>query len=340
MPNTWGIKIVTPNNAIGGAATGARNVISGNDGGGVFILGADAGGNQVQGNYIGTNASGTAALPNANRGIGVVGAPDNTIGGASTAARNLISGNNGAGIAVFGGSATGNNVIGNSIFGNTGLGIDLWEDGLTPNDPGDSDSGPNGQQNFPVIVSATRGAGGKLTVAGNLNSLPSHDYHLEFFVNDSCDPSGFGEGQTLLGTQLVTTDGSGNASFSILFGVVALGKQITATAGDNTSGGTSEFSQCAQAVRQGSKTSPTISTTLSSSSITTGTAVHDSATLTGVTGDAGGTVTYSASRTRPAAARRSRTAGRRRSRTGVVPSSDNVLFSVAGLYFSVRELLG
>jgi len=79
-------------NTIGGTAAGDRNIISGNDGFGVQILNANATLNSVLGNYIGTNAAGTAALPN---GIGVVvdNAPSNTIGGSVAGAGNIISGN-------------------------------------------------------------------------------------------------------------------------------------------------------------------------------------------------------------------------------------------------------
>ncbi len=68
------------------------------------------GSNIVEGNYIGTNASGTSALPN---GSGIVlTSPNNQIGGITAASRNVISGNKGRGIGL---SSTGNTVKGNYI---------------------------------------------------------------------------------------------------------------------------------------------------------------------------------------------------------------------------------
>ncbi len=62
-------------------------------------------------------------------------------------------------------------------------------------------------------------------------------------MNDVCDPSGNGEGQTLLGSVIVTTDGSGDAVFAVFGGAsVALGKQMTTTATNLTTNDTSEFS--------------------------------------------------------------------------------------------------
>jgi len=107
----YGVSIEGPNNTIGGTSPGERNVISGNSWAGVSI-GPDATGNKVEGNYIGTNASGTAAVPN---GHGVfIGqmAENNTIGGSSPAERNVISGNS---IGVYMSLGFGNSVKGNYI---------------------------------------------------------------------------------------------------------------------------------------------------------------------------------------------------------------------------------
>src|SRR5205814_2101626 len=62
--------------------------------------------------------------------------------------------------------------------------------------------------------------------------------------NTNCDSSGFGEGQTFIGSTNVTTDGSGLASINITFtNMILLGQAITATATDPANN-TSEFSPC------------------------------------------------------------------------------------------------
>jgi hypothetical protein len=81
------------------------------------------------------------------------------------------------------------------------------------------------------------------TAQGTLNSLPNTTFTLEFFSNNECDPSGFGEGETFLGATTVTTDGSGDASFSVTFAMSVGCNSITATATD-PAGNTSEFSNC------------------------------------------------------------------------------------------------
>ena len=90
-------------NTIGGASIGARNVISGNMGSGISLT-AGASSNQVLGNFIGTNASGTSALPNADDGVDLADSntTGNTIGGTVAGARNVISGNTGAGVSLSG----------------------------------------------------------------------------------------------------------------------------------------------------------------------------------------------------------------------------------------------
>jgi hypothetical protein len=99
-------------NLIGGTVAGARNVISANPRAGVFILGHSAN-NSVQGNFIGTDITGTRGLGNGS-GVAIDSATGNLIGGTTPGTRNVISANT-YGVYVTGSGATGNRVQGNSI---------------------------------------------------------------------------------------------------------------------------------------------------------------------------------------------------------------------------------
>jgi CSLREA domain-containing protein len=265
-------------NLVGGAAPAARNVISGNDSVGILISAGDARGNRVEGNFIGTDTTGTLTLGNgasgaANQpGAGVFlsqGASDNTIGGAAPGAGNLIAFNVGAGVrlgdpgegAVAAGS--GNSILGNSIHSNEALGISL-SDGpgttVKANDAGDADSGTNELQNFPVLSSAASDSS-TTRIEGTLNSSADSRFRVEFFSSPTCDPSGHGEGQVFLGSASVTTAGNDAAFTFDTSQPLAAGHFVTATATDVTPydhdanaatpavprNNTSEFSACVAA---------------------------------------------------------------------------------------------
>ncbi|MBI5385177.1 MAG: hypothetical protein HZA90_10875 [Verrucomicrobia bacterium] len=114
---TYGINIVFGrDNRIGGTAPGAGNVISGNGGSGIYMTNYNgAGGNVVQGNIIGLDASGSVARSNGGDGVSIEGASNDTVGGPSAAARNIISGNSFAGVRILGVPARSNVVQGNYI---------------------------------------------------------------------------------------------------------------------------------------------------------------------------------------------------------------------------------
>lgn len=111
------------NNTIGGPAAAPGlppgNVISRNGSTGVEITNNASTGNLVQGNLIGTQANGTAALGNSQRGVLIYGAAGNTIGGSPAAARNVISGHTGIvspnGVEINQANADNNVVAGNYI---------------------------------------------------------------------------------------------------------------------------------------------------------------------------------------------------------------------------------
>ncbi len=250
LPNgQWGVLIFDEahHNTIGGPAPDARNVISGNALDGVLI-GGEALRNVVQGNFIGTDATGTAPLPNRENGIWVaIGAGKNLIGGDDAGTGNVIVFNRSNGIVVgFNADdlAVGNFILGNSVYGNRGLGIDLGNDGITENDPGDADVGPNNLQNFPVLTQALLlPEEGRMVIVGFQDSNPeSGENRLQFFLADG-DPSKHGQGRTLL----LDYPGLPAGSFSFRTPPfvppvpVKVGDLVTATA--TTQDGTSEFSQ-------------------------------------------------------------------------------------------------
>ena len=86
---------------IGGADPQDRNVVSGNENLGIGVLGTNAlvvTDTVIQGNYVGTDVTGTVAIGNHQPGIGIIGgAANTTVGGTAANAGNLVSGNAGGG---------------------------------------------------------------------------------------------------------------------------------------------------------------------------------------------------------------------------------------------------
>jgi hypothetical protein len=207
-------------------------------GGDGMILGVN-GGNTIQGNYLGVDPAGTVARGNGNVGLLVFnGSSNNTIGGTASGAGNVIAFNHGSGIDLADAATTGNTIRGNSIHDNAGLGIDLG--GVVLNHTGDSLSGPNNLLNYPIIETADPGAATKIT--GKLNSGASATYTIDFYANARPNVTLYGDGQRYLGSTTVTTDATGNATFSVTPAFATnVGEWITATATD-AAGDTSEFS--------------------------------------------------------------------------------------------------
>jgi uncharacterized repeat protein (TIGR01451 family) len=229
-------------NTIGGTTPAARNLISGNRNG-IMMNGAGTG-NQVRGNFIGTNVFGNSAVGNSQNGVFLAGPSGNAVGAVGSSSSNTIAFNGANGVAVTLG--TGNSILSNSIFSNGGLGIDLGPAGVTPNDPGDGDVGANGLQNFPVLTVANL-AGTSTNIQGTLNSNPGSTFRIEFFSSQFPNPTGFGEGQTFIGSVNVTTNGSGDASFNQTVPVTVFpGQVVSATATNIATNNTSEFSKSLQ----------------------------------------------------------------------------------------------
>jgi hypothetical protein len=215
------------NNTIGGAVAGAGNVISGFFGYGVYVDNVGTTGNWIEGNDIGTDASGTNALPNS---IGLIlfgGASNNIVGlkPDGSGSGNQIAFNNNDGVRVSDTNTAGIAIRGNSIFGNGGLGIDLL-------------NGANNLPNYPIITNAFAYATSTV-VSGTLNSLANSTFLIDVYRNAVNNP---GAGRFYVGTVSATTDGSGNAAFALTNNAANYaGQYFTATA-TSAVGDTSEFS--------------------------------------------------------------------------------------------------
>jgi len=193
-------------NVIGGTTDGERNVISGNDAVGVEIEGGGTNQNRVIGNYIGTNASGTAGVGNTMAGVEIHdGAQRNAIGG-----NNVIAYNDQAGVLIHGSSTLYNTISRNSIHSNSGVGIC-------------NEVGGNAELSPPSLTSVTAN-----TVSG---SAPVAAATVEVFSDDAYEGRVY-EGST-------TADASGNWTFAK--GSPFQEPHVTATATD-LQGNTSEFS--------------------------------------------------------------------------------------------------
>lgn len=117
LPNYDGISLegYTQFNIIGGLTAEERNVVSGNVAYGIPLIGLDTRHNIIKGNYIGTNAQGTAAVPNTYGILFDDGSRYNEVGGYEPGAGNLLSGNSGYGVFIYNLGTTENVVIGNLI---------------------------------------------------------------------------------------------------------------------------------------------------------------------------------------------------------------------------------
>ena len=159
---------------IGGTVGGSRNVISGNYAANIYLN--DAANIVISGDLIGTDARGTAeeSWGFSNAGVSVVGGSDITIGGTSTLARDVISGNNGAGVLLGAGTTAtlvegdyiGLDQTGSQAVPNVGAGIEVESGGNTiggtARGAGDAISG-----NFQAGISVVSVTSGQTVIEGN-----------------------------------------------------------------------------------------------------------------------------------------------------------------------------
>ena len=257
IPNLqYGIRIRSgaSGTRIGGTVPGSGNLISGNlyDG---IALGWDGGssGNIIQGNLIGLGAGGILNLGNGRNGINLFGGAEaNLIGGEDEGAANFIAFNGFNGVNLNSSNYEIENTISrNSIHSNVGVGIDLatntsypYTDGVTQNDPGDADDGPNHLQNFPESLNVGVDDGGDLLIQYVVDSeVENSEYpiRVEFFLSDED-----GEGHLFLYSNFFTAENHDMGLKTIVLGPAVnydldLGNYVVATATD-ANGNTSEFS--------------------------------------------------------------------------------------------------
>jgi hypothetical protein len=223
-------------NTIGGTAQGAGNLISGNGAGttfgGVDISDSGTSGNLVVGNLIGTDVTGTNALPN-DGGVGIfAGASGNTVGGTTSAARNIIAGNlvgNGVGITGAGtndnlveGNYIGTTISGDAILSNAGSGVGIGT-GASSNTIGGTAAGAgnliSGNGSGGVAIGGL-GASGNL-VEGNL------------IGTDANSATGLGNGgvgvSLFAGATANTVGGTSPAAANVIAGNAGDGVDISGT---------------------------------------------------------------------------------------------------------------
>jgi len=227
---TDGIQILNgaSSNTIGGTTAAERNVISGNNNSGIYISSpsSNCAANVIAGNFIGTDAAGTASIGNTTGIFLGTNVSFNTIGGTAAGAGNTIVSNI-TGIT-FDGPGSGNSILHNTLAGNSGLSIDLASDGATANDAGDADAGPNNLQNTPTFVDASL-AGGTLTARVNVDSASvanTGGIRVELFKSDASGihPLSFLTSQCFAGNAL------NGVSVTVNSAPVVIGDKLVATA--------------------------------------------------------------------------------------------------------------
>jgi hypothetical protein len=236
LGNVVGMIVTSPSNRI----EDNRIVLSASPN--VIINGADARFNVIQNNTIAAGDSHGVIFNN--------GAANNRVG-----PENLITSNDGTGVVVVTGNA--NQVRENRISSSGELGIDLGNDGVTPNDDDPNVTTPgsigNRGQNYPVLDTVRRIQTATNTFAsliGSLRTTPG-SYAIDVFRVPTCDGSGFGEGTSLMGSATlevgcsILNNGQCLEPLNILLPEPDFGETdaiaLTAT---SSGGNTSEFSAC------------------------------------------------------------------------------------------------
>jgi hypothetical protein len=232
-------------NTVGGATampgTGMGNVIATNALAGVQIFGPtafiSADHNLVAGNLIGTNPSGKAALGNRGDGIEIYNGSNNTIGGATTADRNIISGNANNGVLIFQFptlTATGNQIIGNFI------GTDADGDRKIPNTASGVqiiDGGGNSVGGTTTTATALRGSQTPAALVGEGNLISGNgQWGIQIILTDSASTTADSVLGNYIGTDLNGGAAIPNGLGGVLVNNLSLSRLIPQTIGGSTQG--------------------------------------------------------------------------------------------------------
>ncbi len=250
---------------VGGAASGTINVIHGTQ---IAVLMTSSNA-VVQGNYIGTDYTGSPRSSLSSAGIAVsAGGHENLIGGTNPGEGNIIAGTNGSGVTIarltingmFDGISIHNSILGNSIYSLTpgdsggaypsldGLKLaivfsqaidsdadfvpNLYDVKPYNNDVSDADVGTNNLMNHPILNTAVQN-GNQLEFNYDLDTAdsPSNQYRVEFFASDSSElgTSG-GMAQTFLGAVTVSPGSAQSSSITLPSNTSLNGKIFSATA--------------------------------------------------------------------------------------------------------------
>lgn len=244
-----------------------------------IFVGGGSNGVVIERNVLGLGVDGVALLPAGPfAGIVVLG---NTDASTNVTIRfNTLTNLKGSGVIVEKNAPTdvirGVVISQNVIYNTADIGIDLSNsssaDGVTPNDPLDTDQGANNLQNYPVLSAATNTAG-IISVPYTLNSEVSSSYVVEFFQTTTCHSSGFGGGQVYLGAAIANTNPSGNAGATPTFASTLTSGFITAVA-MNFINGSSEFSACVPLTGSAGNVLLSVSKTGTGAGAVTGTGIN------------------------------------------------------------------
>lgn len=237
LPNGMGVQVeFNSNTQVGGNIPFTGNLISGNQGVGVSIL--ESHNTQVLGNLIGLQVDGLTPLSNGSHGVHVMPlSTGNTVGGFLPEASNQIAYNQGHGIYLQG--LNHNQVQANSIHHNSGEGIarDAADETELDANIAETDTNAPSVQVHSVIPQNL-----DMVVEGEISGLANQEFIVQFYANEICDDSGFGEGQYYLGSATIQSGANGRADFSVP--MPRIGGELVSVTATDASRSTSEFSAC------------------------------------------------------------------------------------------------